>query len=58
MIRIVVDAEMREQLKDLTEPLDLCDESGRVLGRLIPVCDPPEYRPARPPASDPDQASR
>jgi hypothetical protein len=58
MTRIVLDAESLEKLKNLTESLDLCDESGRVLGRLVPVCDTPEYRPVRPQAGDPDETPR
>jgi hypothetical protein len=54
MIKIIVDDELRDKLKGFTEPLDLCDESGRIVGKLIPVCDQPEYRPVRPPANDKD----
>ena len=37
MTRLVLDSELREKLRDLTEPLELCDESGRELAHLTPV---------------------
>jgi hypothetical protein len=37
MTRIVLDAIMLEKLNYLTEPLELCDESGQVLGSLLPA---------------------
>jgi hypothetical protein len=37
MKRIVLDAELRAKLLDLSQPLELCDESGQVLGRVFPV---------------------
>jgi hypothetical protein len=36
MTRILVDPALREKLRDLKEPLELCDESGRVLAVVIP----------------------
>jgi hypothetical protein len=40
MTRIVVDAILREKLHDLEEPIELCDERGRVLARVFPEHDP------------------
>jgi len=37
MTRITIDAAMREKLLNFTTPLDLCDESGSILGKLIPA---------------------
>jgi hypothetical protein len=37
MTRVVVDAEIRRKLCDLTEALQLTDESGKVLGHYTPV---------------------
>ena len=37
MTRIVLDATMREKLENLVQPLELCDEGGRVLAHLTPV---------------------
>jgi hypothetical protein len=39
MTRIVVDELLRSKLHNLSEPLELCDESGRVLARLTPKLD-------------------
>ncbi len=37
MTRITLDADTRKKLLNLTEPLDLCDETGRVLGTYVPL---------------------
>jgi hypothetical protein len=39
MKRITVDEELRRRLHNLTEPLELCDPSGRVLPQPDPVED-------------------
>ena len=39
MTRITCDAALRERLHDLAEPLELCDESGHVLARIVPALD-------------------
>ncbi len=39
MRRIVCDAELREKLCDLAEPLELCDEAGHVFARVVPYPD-------------------
>jgi hypothetical protein len=36
MTRIILDAEMRNKLLNLSQPLELCDEAGHVLGRVMP----------------------
>lgn len=43
MTKITLDSDMRNKLLDLTQPLELCDESGRVLARLLPTLDPSKY---------------
>ena len=40
MTRIICDATLREKLHDLAQPLELLDESGHVLARLVPVPEP------------------
>ncbi|HVC92240.1 MAG TPA: hypothetical protein VND64_01050 [Pirellulales bacterium] len=40
MTRITLDAETRAKLLNLIEPLDLCDETGRVLGTYTPLAFP------------------
>jgi hypothetical protein len=43
MTRVVVDDVLLSRLRNLTEPLELCDPSGRVLGRVVPVLDRAKY---------------
>ncbi len=52
MTRITVDSELRSKLLDLNEPLDLYDESGRIVGMFMPigVAPPPGY--SEPPLSE------
>jgi hypothetical protein len=52
MTRIVVDELLRSKLHNLSEPLELCDESGRVLARLTPQLDLSKYGPLLPQVSD------
>ena len=52
MTRVTVDAEMRSKLFGLGVPLELCDESGNVLGRLFPAVDMSEYERCEPPISE------
>ena len=48
MTQIILDAATRSKLHNLREAADLCDESGKVLARLIPVLDPSEWEPVGP----------
>lgn len=48
MTRIIVDEELRSKLHNLEQPLELCDESGRVLGRVVPNLDLSQYEPLEP----------
>ena len=50
MTRVVLDAQLRSRLLDLTQPLDLCDESGRVLGTFRPLA-PERHGYVEPPLS-------
>jgi hypothetical protein len=43
MSRITVDATLRTKLHNLTEPLELCDDSGQVRGRFFPLPDLSRY---------------
>ena len=52
MTRILMDAELRDKLQNLSQPLELCDESGRVLGRVIPALDLSQYEPLVPQVSE------
>ncbi len=49
MTRITLDAMLREKLKDITEVLELCDEQGKVVGRLYPVGNASKRPPWEPP---------
>lgn len=37
MTQILLDEVLRKKLLELRQPLELCDESGRVVGRVTPV---------------------
>lgn len=52
MTRVILDAGLRQKLKNFTETLEICDESGKVQARLIPYLDPKEYGPLEPQVSD------
>ena len=39
MTRITIDPSFSNQLRGLTQPVELCDTSGQVLGRYIPEAD-------------------
>ncbi len=52
MPRITLDAELQSKLLNLTLPLELCDESGRVLARVLPVMDPSLYEGLEPQISE------
>jgi hypothetical protein len=52
MTRIIVDEALRSKLHNLAEPLELCDEAGRVLARLTPLADLSQYEPWEPPISE------
>jgi hypothetical protein len=36
MVKIILDAAMIEKLRGLTAPLQLCDEAGHTLARVLP----------------------
>ncbi len=52
MTRITLDAGLRRRLNNLSQPLELCDESGKVVARLTPVVDISQYEPLEPQVSD------
>jgi len=43
MTRIIVDDVLRMRFHNFAEAFELCDESGRVLARVIPQLDPAQY---------------
>jgi hypothetical protein len=52
MTKIDVDDILRDKLCNLAEPLELCDPSGRVLGRVFPTLDLSGYERWEPPISE------
>lgn len=52
MTRIIVDDELRTKLHNLAQPLELCDESGRLLARLVPQIDASQFEPREPSISE------
>lgn len=55
MTRVTVDAEMRKKLMDCSQLLELCDEKGIVLAKLVPSTpwtDPNEWESLGPEPTD------
>jgi hypothetical protein len=52
MTRVVVDETLRAKLLNLTQPLELCDESGYVLASVVPTLDLSQYEPLEPQVSE------
>jgi len=44
MVRLTIDKGLEEKLLQETEPLELCDAGGRVLGHFIPSASASKYR--------------
>lgn len=52
MTRIVVDQTLIEKLGDLSQFVELCDNSGRVLAHLVPAVSLDDYDLTEPPISE------
>jgi len=52
MTRVVLDADSATRLHDVRGTVDLCDPSGRLLGRFVPAPDPSEWEPMIPDATE------
>lgn len=48
MTQVTVTETLRSLLPDLSQPLEFCDASGRVLARVMPVFDSDQYEPWEP----------
>lgn len=48
MNQIILDASVSSKLHDLGHPVELCEPSGRVLGRFVPLIDMTEWEPVSP----------
>jgi hypothetical protein len=52
MTQIILDASLASKLNDIIHPVELCDPSGRVMGRFVPLIDPSEWEPVSPEATE------
>ncbi len=52
MSQIILDAAVCGKLNNLTCAVEICDPSGRVLGRFVPLLDMSEWEPLSPDISD------
>ncbi len=52
MTQVIVDETLLSKLHNLTEPLELCDGAGHVLGRVVPAFDLSQYEPWEPEFSE------
>jgi hypothetical protein len=52
MPKLILDANLLAKLDQIYYPVELCDESGRVLGQFIPKFDPARFEPLTPEISD------
>jgi hypothetical protein len=57
MTRVTLDEILRSKLRDLTDAIELYDESGRLVARVYPAADPSEYDCWVPPITD-DELNR
>ena len=52
MAQVFFDATLRSKLDNLSQPLEICDESGRVVGRVFPCLDRSQFEPMVPQVSE------
>jgi hypothetical protein len=52
MTQIILDVSVSSKLNHLTHTVELCDPSGRVLGRFVPLIDLSEWEPLSPDISE------
>jgi hypothetical protein len=52
MTQIKLDAMLSSQLHDVSEVVELCDPSGRVLGKFLPTADMSQWEPLSPEVSE------
>jgi hypothetical protein len=50
--QIFLDANLSTKLHQLGQPAELCDPSGKVLGKFVPLIDLSEWEPVTPEASE------
>lgn len=52
MTKLLVDASLPAKLIQADSPVELCDSTGRVLGRYFPTIDPAHFGPLEPQVSE------
>ena len=52
MTQLILDATVSSRLNALTHSVELCDPSGKVLGRFVPLIDLSQWEPVSPEASE------
>lgn len=52
MSRITLDATLADKLRNATLPMELCDPSGQLLGRFVPLIPPAGWELVSPLASE------
>ena len=52
MTQITLDASVSRQLNGVIHAVELCDPSGQVLGRFVPLIDRSEWEPLSPDISE------
>ena len=58
MTRVTIDSATTEKLAGVRDVVELCDESGRVLARVIPLPDLYDYEPWEPPIDEEEMRLR
>ena len=58
MTQIILDAGASGQLSGAVQPVELCDPTGRVLGRFVPLIDSSEWEPLTPDISEEEARRR
>lgn len=58
MTLVMLNDELSAKFFGFSKPLEICDASGRVVGKFIPVVDYAALERARPPISDEELARR
>ena len=51
MPQIILDANLSSRLNELGQAVELCDPSGKVIGRFVPIVDMSQWVPASPDVS-------
>ncbi|MHB1423795.1 MAG: hypothetical protein ACYC3I_11490 [Gemmataceae bacterium] len=52
MMQIIVDAALSSHLHSVNQPVELCDVSGQVLGKFVPLINLAEWEPLSPDVSE------